>query len=291
VTDSPIPGLGKLHHVGSRNAQFVDDGDNVEYTEKVDGSQFNFMLSMEGRLHFRSKNAAINPYSPNMFEAGVRSIEARKDLLRPGWVYRGEYLRGPKQNALQYMRAPAGHVYLFRVDLGADYFMSTQELVHEAGRLGLEPPHILPGPSESMESCLGGVVAEGYVVKNYDRCCPMTGKYPLMAKWVRADFREINSKEWSEANPKPKDIVDQLASEVCTETRMEKAIQRLAEQGILDNSPRDIEALMKELSEDIRVEAAEYVAERLLKHFLPQVIRKAVRQFPQWYRQRIGYGE
>ena len=47
---------------------------------------------------------------------------------------------------------------------------------------------------------------------------------------------------------------------------------------------------MRELSEDIRVEAAEYVAEQLLRHYLPHIVRKAVRGFPQWYKRKIGYG-
>ena len=291
MTDSPIPSFGKLHHLGSRHAQFVDTpGEDIEYTEKIDGSQFSFMLDLEGDLHFRSKRAVINPHDPGQFEAGVRSIQERRDLLQPGLIYRGEYLRGPKHNVLQYARAPQGHVYLFRVDRGHQFFNST-ELIFEAKRLGLEMPHVYTEqPNGGEESCLGGVPAEGYVVKNYDRCCPMTGQFPLMAKWVRPSFREIAGAEFRKENPTPKDIVEQLALDVCPEARMEKAVQHLAEQGLLDNSPKDIGILMKELAEDIRVEASEYIAEQLLKHHLPHIVRKAVRGFPQWYKKRIGYG-
>jgi hypothetical protein len=297
MDDSPIPSFGKLHHLGSRHAQFVDDpGDKPEYTEKVDGSQFSFMLDHEGELHFRSKRAAINPQDPGMFEAGVLSVRGRKNLLRPGVIYRGEYLRSPKQNALEYSRMPNGRVYLFRMDFwkgGICEFTPTQDLVEEALRLGFEPPNVLDGPpgEELPESCLGGVQMEGYVVKNYRRFCPMTGHFPLQAKYVRTSFREIAGGEWRKSNPTSTDIVSQLAEEVCPDARMEKVVQHLNEQGLLDNSPRDINLLMKELAEDIRVEASEYIAERLLSHYLPHIVRRATRPFPQWYRQRIGYGD
>lgn len=293
MVDSPIPNFGKLHHLGSRNAQFVDTpGEDIEYTEKIDGSQFSFMRDQDDYLWFRSKRADINPLDPGMFEAGVRSITARASLLHPGWIYRGEYLRLPKHNALQYDRVPFGNVYLFRVDTGPEAYLSTTDLQAEAARIDLEGPRVFPSPPEGTEgSVLGGVPMEGYVIKNYSRSCLMTGKYPLMAKWVRPSFREIAGGEFRKANPTPKDLVEQLALDVCPEARMEKAVQHLAEQGLLDNSPRDIPMLMKELSEDIRVEASEYIAEQLLKHHLPHILRKAVRGFPQWYRARIGYGE
>ena len=55
MTDSPIPSFGKLHHLGSRHAQFVDTpGEDIEYTEKIDGSQFSFMLEI-GRASCRER--------------------------------------------------------------------------------------------------------------------------------------------------------------------------------------------------------------------------------------------
>ena len=77
----------------------------VVIQEKIDGSQFTFGL-IDGELQFRSKNQAINPDAPGMFELGVKAVlERQLSILEEGLLYRGEFLSKPKHNTLKYERS------------------------------------------------------------------------------------------------------------------------------------------------------------------------------------------
>src|SRR3990172_1195654 len=86
--------------------------------EKIDGSQISFGLH-EGELYIRSKGAVIHEAAPDkMFAAGVEAIKEVKQILRAGWIYRGEYLKSPHHNVLVYNRIPANHIILFDIETG-----------------------------------------------------------------------------------------------------------------------------------------------------------------------------
>lgn len=100
-----IPAYGKIHALGHLRIRELLSG-LVVVQEKVDGSQFSFAMLEDG-LHCWSKGREIFLDAPDkMFAAGVDYVKSIQDLLVPGYIYRAEYLRIPKHNALSYSRIP-----------------------------------------------------------------------------------------------------------------------------------------------------------------------------------------
>lgn len=272
--------------------------------EKVDGSQFSFGVFPDdlgeyaNPLRVRSKGAVMNPDAPEkMFAAGVTSVKSIQDKLHPGWTYRGEYLAKPKHNALAYDRIPNGHVILFDVSTGESEWLGYDQLVEEGQRLGLEVvPKLSQGTTESpitldqmrnildnTTSVLGGQLIEGVVVKPL---VPLFGidKKTLMGKFVSERFKEVHSKEWKAANPSKADVVTLLVAELSTPARFQKAVLHLREAGQIEDSPRDIGKLIKEVQADILKEEADYIAQKLLAWGQDHVLRGVTRSIPEWYK-------
>ncbi len=134
-------------------------------------------------------------------------------------------------------------------------------------------------------SCLGGVLIEGMVFKNYYQFG--ADKKVLLAKYVSEDFKEIHKKEWRTQNPSTSDIKENIADQLISDARWHKAIQHLQENGTLDNSPKDIGMLMKEIVNDVKLECEDFIKDRLFEWAWKDISRKVVRGFPQWYKDRL----
>lgn len=272
--------------------------DPVIVEEKVDGSQFSFGLfdhaDGERVLHCRSKGAQLNVIAPEkMF---TEAVEVAKALpLNVGWTYRAEYLKKPKHNALAYDRIPEKHLIVFDINTGHEAYLPYAEKAKECARLGLEiVPLVFEGVIDSHEhfrsmidrvSALGGQKVEGVVVKNYKRFGP--DKKVLMGKFVSESFKEVHAAEWKAANPSKTDIVDRLIDTLRTPARWNKAIQHLREAGRLEDSPRDIGNLMKEVQADIEKECMDLISQKLAEWALPQIRRGVIRGLPEWYKDQL----
>jgi hypothetical protein len=259
--------------------------------EKVDGSQFSF-----GRfgdtIRVKSKGKEFPIDAPEkMFSLAVETVKSLD--LRDGWTYRAEYLQKPKHNVLAYSRIPEKHLILFDIAIGEEqYIQSWEEKADEAKRLGLEiVPKIHYGMVDSMEvfksllnriSILGGQKIEGVVIKNYNRFGP--DKKILMGKYVSEEFKEIHQGEWRKNNPTRGDVIQELILNYKTPARYNKAIQHLREAGLLENDPKDIGKLIKEVQADIKKECKEEIMEKLYKYAWPQIERAVVGGLPQYYK-------
>jgi hypothetical protein len=105
----------KINNVGHPEIATIFD-DPVLVEEKIDGSQISFGV-LDGELKIRSKNSDIHVEdTEKMFSQGVETILSIKDSLTPNWVYRGEYLKKPKHNALSYSRIPNKHIIIFDIE-------------------------------------------------------------------------------------------------------------------------------------------------------------------------------
>lgn len=297
------------YNLGHKAIQDLLKG-NVNVEEKVDGSQFSFGLfppepfdrldpdSSTVELRVRSKGAVMHPDAPEkMFSKGVEHVKSILHLLRPGWTYRAEYLAKPKHNALAYDRIPTGHVIIFDVNTGEEEFLPYNEKVIEAHRLGLEcVPLLFNGIIENIEefrrfldttSILGGQKIEGVVVKptNYD----LFGrdKKVLMGKFVSEAYKEVHNNSWKESNPSGTDILGQIGYKFTTAARWNKAIQHMREAGKLEDSPRDIGLILKEIPEDILKEHEEDIKEYLFKWAWPHIRRLVTRGFPDFYKDQL----
>jgi hypothetical protein len=296
----------KLFALGHRalDALLLDD---VVVEEKLDGSQFSFGVFKEwlptagggvvqqNVLKIRSKGVVMNVEAPEkMFNKAVETVKDLADrwLLNEGWTYRAEYLAKPKHNALAYDRAPNGFLAIFDINLAEESYLPYEAKAAEALRLGLDVvPLIYQGRIASIEqfrpmldrvSFLGGQKIEGVVVKNYNRFGP--DKKVLMGKFVSEAFKEIHGGEWKKANPTHSDIVEQITASLATPARWVKAVQHLRERGALEDSPKDIGPLLKEIGTDVHAECADEVRDALFKWAWPRIQRGIIRGFPEWYK-------
>lgn len=291
---------GSIYALGHKAVQNIFDGTEVEVTEKVDGSQISFGI-IDGELLIRSKNQAIvGDLGNNMFRLGVEQIELRKDILTPGYIYRGEYLSKPKHNTLCYSQVPTGNICIYDIEIGqgSEDYLRFQDRNSEAARIGFDyVPTFFSGPGANLEivqkflemtSYLGGVKVEGVVVKNYNLFTE--DKKIAKAKFVSTEFKEKHVKEWGESNPGQKDIIQQLIESLRTEARWQKAVQHLREEGKLEGSPRDIGNLIKEAQNDIAKEEEDEIKETLYNHFRGQILRGSIRGLPEWYKEELAKG-
>lgn len=269
----------------------------VYVEEKVDGSQFSFGVDDLGVLHIRSKGATINPVDPpNMFQRSVDAVRAVADRLPKGVTFRGEALSKPKHNVLCYDRMPKGHVAIFDVSLPGENYMSAAVKQELAASLGFDVvPLLYSGMIENpeflrtlleRESFLGGPKIEGVVIKPMEYNLFGVDKKVLFGKFVSEAFREKHQKEWK-ASPGISDIIQLLGAALCTEPRWQKAIQHLGESGSLENSPKDIGPLLKEIATDIEKEEVDFIKDKLYAWAWPQIKKLTTRGFPEWYKQRL----
>jgi hypothetical protein len=268
----------------------------VSVEEKVDGSQFSFGL-LDGELVCRSKGKQQLIDAPDkMFSLAIENI--KKMDLHPEWIYRCEYLQKPKHNVLVYSRVPKQNLILFDINTGLEEYMSYGDLKIEAERLGLDVvPLLYQGVVKdysqfreflSLESVLGGCTVEGVVVKNYDVFT--MEKKVAMGKYVNESFKEKHAEEWGSNKGSGKDMVQKLIEVYKTEARWQKAVQHLRENGELENSPKDIGKLIKEIPNDILKECTEEIKEFCFKYIISDLKRGVVRGFPEWYKEQLAKG-
>ncbi len=289
-----ISSYPKVYNLGHRALRELANGPVVAQ-EKIDGSQFSFGR-INGKLHARSKGKELIIDAPEkLFARGVEAISQLS--LHDGWTYRGELLDKPEHNALAYDRIPEKHVILFDIDTGEAEFLSPEQVAEEAERIGLEVvPTFFHGVLSSTAqlfgllettSILGGQKIEGVVIKNYAQWDPATGK-TLMGKYVSEAFKEVHKKTWGESNPAGKDIIVRLTEAYKTPARWAKAVQHLKERGELDESPKDIGPLIKEVQTDILAECEDEIKEALFKWAKPHIVRGSTGGLPEWYKEQLA---
>lgn len=273
--------------------------DPVLVEEKIDGSQFSFGVfeGEEGRyLRCKSKGAELNIVAPDsMFKRGVEVVQGIQDKLHVGYTYRAEYLMKPKHNALAYDRIPKDHLIIFDINCGHEEYLNYDEKAEEAASIGLEiVPKMYEGKIEDVQhfralletiSCLGGQKVEGVVIKNYQRFG--LDKKVLLGKFVSESFKEVHAREWKAANPTKGDIVEQLIRSLKTDARWHKAVQHLRERGQIEDSPRDIGLLMKEVPPDVEKEEVDYIKAKLYEWAWPHIRRGIIAGLPEWYKQQL----
>lgn len=264
--------------------------------EKFDGSQFSFGI-LDGELVCRSKGKQMILDAPEkMFNKAIETIREIEPLLHEGWIYRTEFLSKPKHNAIAYSRVPSKYLMLFDVATGLEEYLSWDDKADEAVRLGLEfVRNLWQGVIEDFEmfkgflefdSTLGGTKIEGVVIKNYN-LFTMEKKIAI-GKYVSEAYKEVQAGEWRKSNPSNKDIETLLIEQYRTEARWQKAIQHLREQGVLDNSPKDIGILIREVPADVLKECEDEIKKTLFEHFWHKISRGVIRGFPEFYKEQLA---
>lgn len=125
------------------------------------------------------------------------------------------------------------------------------------------------------------------VVKNYHKPFLLGGQpIPIMAgKFVSEAFKEVHKREWKDKTTKGG--WELLINSYKTEARWQKAVQHLRDDGVLENSPRDIGGLIKSIQTDIVEEEKENIKEDLWKLYHKDILRATISRFPEWYKEYL----
>lgn len=299
MSTGPFP---KILHIGDKQIADLFDGE-VEITEKVDGSQLGFG-KVNGRLFVRSKGQELDLDNPNqMFTDAVEYIKTIESRIPDNFTFYGEYLQKPKHNTLAYDRIPKNHIALFGVyNYETKEFYGHDSIQEWAEKLSVDCIPVLKvgisSPEEVLElvknkvSYLGGQNIEGVVVKAY-KPWMFLGQIPLSVmsgKYVTEEFKEVHIKNWKAENT-GKGRLEVAVSQYRSEARWNKAIQHLRDDGVLEGSPKDIGALIKEVKKDVVDEEKEAIKAQLWAIFGEQFTRAATEGLPQWYKEKIVLGE
>lgn len=298
---SEVPGYPKVLTIGSRYTEHVFHGEAV-VQEKVDGSQFAFTWGDDHQLRCRSHHRQIDVENPNpMFAPAVEYLRSweneRRERGCPGVIFYCEYLQRPKHNTLAYDRLPKNHLVLFDVYSPLyGWRVPREHLEAIAEFLDIDVvPEVYRGPIASLadlepymsrESFLGGTTVEGVVVKNYDQTIALGGQVvPLFCKRVSRAFQERNGVEWKAKSSKGR--LEAYLESFTTEARWRKAVQRMRDEGTLEDAPRDIGTLVKLVQQDVEEEEAENIKEWLYRLYIGDVKKNAVRGLAEWYRAQL----
>jgi len=290
----------KILHLGDSYLETIFD-EEVEITEKLDGSQFGFGI-VDGQLIVRSKGKEQDLDEPDkMFVEGVEYVRSIEHLLQEGIFYYGEYLQKPRHSTLAYDRIPKNHIALFAIYGGTTgRFFEYDSIASEALRLDVDAmPLIYKGKSNPEHalsfvdgpSYLGGSDREGIVVKNY-KDWEYLGRlhYTVMSgKFVTEKFKEVHTSDWKKFNT-GKGRLEDLMAMYRTDARWHKAVQHLRENGELEGSPRDIGNLIKEVKKDVSEEERDNIKEKLWEIYGDDFLKSATNGLPQWYKEELAKG-
>jgi len=297
-----IHSFPKIFHIGENYIENLFNGE-VEITEKIDGSQWDFGIDKDGQVVRRSKGQDLTFTDiPKMFKLADEQVERISALLIEKGLkdiyFYCEFLSKTHHNVMNYERVPKNYLYLFGVMEGQNFVSDFDKLCEYADLLEIERPHLLyKGEVKDIkelekileeDSCLGKEKVEGIVVKNYkepalagSRMIPIS-----MGKYVREEFKERHKSEWKGTHT-GKGKFELFIGSFKSEARWQKAIQHFAEKGELENAPRDIGNLMKEIKKDIEEEEKENIKNELYKMFVGDITRKATRGFPEYYKEQL----
>lgn len=283
----------KIYNIGHAAVTDLFAG-AVVVEEKVDGSQFRFGI-IDGKYRCWSKGKEQTDAPDKMFEVAVEMTENLP--LHPDWIYCGEYLSRPKHNTLAYDRVPKNHIVIFDIFRHGQHYYCPADKALEASRLGFETVPLLLVDTVftsvhdivallDTPSFLGGTLIEGFVVKNYSQFT-RDGKV-MMGKFVSERFKEKNAKDYRLRNPAKSEVIGALGDQLRTEARWDKAIQHLREGGVLQQSPRDIGPLIKEIQRDVHDEEKEHIQDVLFKHAWGTISRRVIAGFPEYYKKKLA---
>lgn len=312
-----IPSYTKILTLGSSYTENALVGE-VIIQEKIDGSQFRFGLNRNKDFLAGTKGTIIHhPEENKMFQLGAEYIysmqDAIKELFPANTYFYGEYLQKPKHNVLNYAKVPKNNIVLFDVMTEGRWVNKTEleniakylniDVIPELYRGILDRKRIDKGAGgykssatdhlkriiETTDSYLGNEKIEGVVIKNYNQTILLGGNvFPLFTKYVREAFKERHDKEWKVKSPK--NSLQKYFESFQSEARWQKAVIHLREKGELENSPRDIGKLICQVKSDIKHEEKENIKNYLYKKFIDEILRRAIRGLPKWYKEKLLEG-
>ena len=286
--------------------RYFDLKPETEYIieEKVDGSQFRFGLK-DGKRFYGSHNIDYDAErQPDALfaeaVAGANEIlDSFDELIVPhnyDITFFAEFLKAPRHNTLTYARVPTHHLVVFDILFNNEYqSRSDKEKICEL--LGCEVVPLLmktttfPDISVMDElikttSFLGNTQIEGVVIKNYAIVAERFNLIrPLILKYVRDDFKELNNKNWNEANPR---TIEKVWDKVINCQQVyQKALQHIKESGKYTGELCDIAPMIEEVRKDVETEYKTLLIEAMWEFHKKELVRWITRGLPNFYKDYI----
>ena len=281
--------------------------DEIEITEKLDGSQFAFG-KIDGELCARSKGAQLNIYNPmDLFVPAVTYVRSIERLIPDNMIYYGEAFKRPKHNTLCYDRVPLHNIALFGIyNVAMDEFESQYNAIKMVantfcvdavpllykGKMTAHTAIEVIKDFLTRTSYLGGALIEGVVIKNYSRQTNIANDIytPFMSgKYVSEAFKEVHRGRWKDEETKGGKF-EKFCEGFRTPARWEKALIHLKERCELTDSLKDIGALIPEVIADIELEEKQYIMESLYSFYRKDIMSTAVKGLPEWYKNKLLEG-
>lgn len=230
----------KIKRLGERDTKaLLDNEDDIIYEEeKLDGAQFRFMPTEDGRIVFGSRNQSIGD-STNEINGNwkncvdyIINILKDKDISKyAGYIFYGECCI---PHSIQYDWDNISPFIAYDV-MKDDVFLSYDEKCEIFNELGFEIIKLLDKKfvkdinilditdNDVPKSEYGAVQAEGIVFKNY--------RTQVFAKYVCKKFKEVNKSKFGESKKYCKTDNELLIATYCTNARIDKYIFKLMDEG------------------------------------------------------------
>lgn len=274
--------------------------------EKVDGSQLSFQRRGDAvEFRNRSKVIPVEALDNWCYANAARAIARLVDRLNPAYTYHGEAVCKRRHNVVAYASTPLKFWICYGIYDGERHLDRT-EMEAECARLGLECVRVLyanenpadrdPTPkvleiveqieAGEVESCLGGNVIEGVVVKHSAAWHARSKAYKhIQFKHVTSTFKERHGERRPPlAGYDAESLMAYLArlgNGFALPAVYQKAVQHIRE----DPSGKttiSVASVKREVERDIQKENGRDIAEAIVEAFMPVVMHHATAGVPRW---------
>lgn len=299
-TEKASPQWGQSDPDGARNYRWFIE-------EKVDGSQLSFQRQGDA-VEFRNRSKVV-PVDVALDRAcyanAVRAIGRLADRLNPAYTYHGEAVCKRRHNVVAYRVTPLKFWICYGIYDGERH-LDRPALEAECARLGLQCVQVLyanddplaldPAPrvieivarieAGQIESCLGGSVIEGVVVKHNAAWHSRSKAYKcIQFKHVTAAFKECHvQKRAPVVQHDAESLMAHLAwigSKFALPAVYQKAVQHIRENPT-GGASISLPAMQREVEKDIRKEHGQDIAEALAEAFMPVIMQYATAGITEW---------
>lgn len=253
-----------IERLKDKFAEAFKVGEHITITEKIDGANASIAVGEDGKLIAFSRRNELTPENTLQgFYGYVQSLDPTmiSCVLSTRYIFFGEWL---VKHTIQYPQEKMKQFYVFDVwDTEIEQYIPWEQTKQMAEFCGLKMvPVFYDGPFTSWEDIysyvgkteMGGEpTGEGVVIKSQDRLDNKFSGTPAYVKIVAKEFSEVHqSKPQKDIDPAKiaaRQAAEALAETIVTSRRVEKAIQKFVEDGIVPENwdEKDLGTIAKNL--------------------------------------------
>lgn len=253
-----------IERLKDKFAEAFKVGEHITITEKIDGANASIAVGEDGKLIAFSRRNELTPENTLQgFYGYVQSLDPTmiSCVLGTRYIFFGEWL---VKHTIKYPQEKMKQFYVFDVwDTEIEQYIPWEQTKQMAEFCGLKMvPVFYDGPFISWEHVysfvgkteMGGEpTGEGVVIKSQDRLDNKFSGTPAYVKIVAKEFSEVHqSKPQKDIDPAKiaaRQAAEALAETIVTPRRVEKAIQKFVEDGIVPENwdEKDLGTIAKNL--------------------------------------------